>query len=260
MIGISIRQDIGLGDKLQFSSLPENYFRATGKRLFDVSRPWIFDHNPYVVRELDPKRDGAVTVTKELWNFPQIDPWANPRTFKTDPTVYLSNAEVTAARFKVPVVLNRPRLYRHEVYPFELRTQILLHTNGKSHGQMPEKIIDHVIKKYGRTGNLFHIGLPSDPDLGIPKIETKTFWDLAEVISKARMFIGVDSGPSWIAACYPDVVAKKVRLRSVHGQKSFHEWVPLEIGNLHSHWDDRIFQICNPTEDDLGAFPSYKRL
>jgi len=258
MIGISIRPDIGLGDKLQFSSLPENYFRATGRRLFDVSRAWIFDHNPYVERNRIPAE--GLTDTRELWNFPQREPWANPRAFKTDPTVYLSNAEVTAARFKVPVVLNRPRLYRFEQYPFELRTQILLHTSGKSHGQMPDYVVDHVIKKYGRTGNLFQIGLPTDPDFGIPKLETKSLWDLAEVISKARMFIGVDSGPSWIAACYPDVVSKKIRLRHVHGQKPFHEWVPLEINNLHAHWDDRIFQICNPTEDDLGAFPSYKRL
>ena len=256
MIGISIREDIGVGDKLQFSSLPENYFRATGKKLVDMSRAWIFDHNPYVTRE--PRE--RVTTVKELWNFPQLDPWANPRAFKTDPTVYLSNAEVTAARFKIPVVLNRPRLYLHEQYPFELRTKILFHPIGKSHGAMPDHVIDHVIKKYKRSGELYQIGLPGDPDYGIPRLESPTLWDLAEVISKARMFIGVDSGPSWIAGCYPDVVSKKLRIRHVHGQKPFHEWVPLEIDNLHAHWDDRIFQICNPTEDDLGAFPSYKRL
>lgn len=260
MLGISIRENIGVGDKLQFSSLPENYFRATGKKLFDASRAWIFDHNPYVVREQKDLHGETVTEIRELWNFPQIEPWANPRTYKNDPAVYLSNAEVTAARFKVPTVLNRPRLYRFEHYPFELRTKILLHTNGKSHGQMPDFVVDHIKKKYGGTGQLFHVGSPSDPDFGIPKIETKTLWDLAEVISKARMFIGVDSGPSWVAACYPDVVAKKIRLREVHGQKRWDEWVPLEINNLHSHWDDRLFQICNPTEDDVGAFPSYKRL
>ncbi len=256
MIGIVLREDIGLGDKLQFSSLPENYFRATGEKLLDVSRSWIFDHNPFVVRETTEPIESTFT----LWNFPQVDPWVNPRIYKTDPAVYLSNAEVTASRLGVPVVLNRPRLYRFEDYPFEKREMILFHTNGKSHGQLPDHIIDHVITKYKKTGQLYHVGTPSDPDFGIPKIETKTFWELAEVISKARMFIGCDSGPSWVAACYPDVVAKKVRVRQVHGQKEMKDWIPLEIANIHAHWDDRIFQICNPTEDDLGAFPSYRRL
>lgn len=252
--GIVVRENIGIGDKIQFSSLPENYFRATGEKLIDVSRCWIFDHNPYVVRGEDP------IETFELWNFPQIRPWSNPRVYTNDPAVYLSNAEVIASAFNVPVKLNRPRLYQYEKYAFEKREMILFHAVGVSHGQLPNHVIDHVIKKYKGTKNLYQIGLPSDPDLGIPRIKTNSLWELAEVISKARMFIGADSGPSWIAACYPDVVVKKVRTRKVHGQKEFHEWVPLEINNIHSHWDDRLFTICNPTEDDLGAFPSYRRL
>lgn len=254
MKGISIRETIGVGDKVQFSSLPENYFRATGEKLVDVSKCWIFDHNPFVVRDVEP----AETV--ELWNFPQVRPWSNPRAFTQDPAVYLSNAEVIASAFNVPVVLNRPRLYRFEDFPFERRERILFHPVGKSHGQLPNHVIDHVLKKYGPTGQLYQLGLPDDIDLGLPKIETKSLWDLAEVISTARMFIGADSGPSWVAACYPDIVVKKVRTRKVHGQKEFKDWVPLEIANIHSHWDDRLFQICNPTEDDLGAFPSYRRL
>jgi hypothetical protein len=52
MIGISVNPKIGIGDGIQFSSVPENYFIATGKKLYDVSKPWFFDHNPYVTREL----------------------------------------------------------------------------------------------------------------------------------------------------------------------------------------------------------------
>lgn len=254
MKGIAVRENIGIGDKIQFSSLPENYFRATGEKLVDVSKCWIFDHNPFVVRDVEPKE------TVELWNFPQVRPWPNPRAFTQDPAVYLSNAEVIASAFNVPVVLNRPRLYRFEDFPFEKREKILFHPVGKSHGQLPNHVIDHVLKKYGPTGQLCQLGLPGDLDLGLPKIETKSLWDLAEVISSARMFIGADSGPSWVAACFPDIVVKKVRTRKVHGQKEFKDWIPLEIANIHSHWDDRLFQICNPTEDDLGAFPSYRRL
>jgi len=257
MLGISIRENIGMGDKIQFSSIPENYFRATGQKLFDVSKCWIFDHNPFVVRSIDGV---VVERTIELWNFPQIRPWRNPRKYPKDPTVYLSNAEAMASCLEIPIVLNRPRLYFKEDFPFHERKKILFHPKGKSHGILPHHIIEHVINKYKPTGELYQIGLKDDPDFGIPKIETKDVWELAEVISQSRMLIGADSGPSWVAACYPDVIVKKVRTRVVHGQKEPKDWVPLEINNVHSHWDDRLFSIHNPTEDDLGAFPSYRRL
>lgn len=254
MLGISLRENIGLGDKVQFSSLPENYFRHTGEKLIDVSKSWIFDHNPFVIRDKEPSE------VFELWNFPQIRPWANPRLYPNDPMVYLSNAEVIASALKIPVKLNRPRLYKFEDFPFEKRELILFHPTGKSHGTLPDHVIEHVIKKYEPTGQLFQIGKKDDPSVGIPKIITETFWDLAHLCSTARMLIGADSGPSWVAACYPDVVIKKVRTRKVHGQKELKDWVPLEINNIHAHWDDRIFQIHNETEDDVGAFPSYRRL
>lgn len=257
MVGITLQENIGIGDKVQFSSLPENYFRAKGEKLVDLSKSWIFDFNPYVLRNVD---ESKITRSVELWNFPQRRPWVAPRAYAGDPKVYLSNAEVAAAFLEVPVSLNRPRLYRYEYFPFSERKKILFHPIGKSHGILPDHVIEHVINKYGPTGELYQIGLSSDPDFGIPKIETPNFWALAKVVSEARMFIGADSGPSWVAACYPDVVVKKVRVRQVHGQKDMKDWIPLEQANIHAHWDDRIFSIHNVTVNDVGAFPSYRRL
>ncbi len=251
-VGISIRPDIGIGDKMQFTSLPENYFRATGEKLIDVSKSWVFDHNPFVQRDVE-----ASKVT-ELWNFgPKQYEWPKPR---PAPSVYTSNAEIWASLFGAKTILNRPRLYRFENVPFEERDYILLHTHGRSHGTMPDHIVDHVINKYKPTRKLYHVGLPSDPSYGLPKIATPTLWDLASLISRARMFIGVDSGPSWVAAAYPDVVIKKVRLKTVHGEKPLSEWVPLEMDNIHSHWDDRLFQIYNASEDDVTFTASYKKI
>ena len=107
---------------------------------------------------------------------------------------------------------------------------------------------------------LYQIGLQSDPGYGIEKLYTPTFWDLAREISSAKMFIGVDSGPSWIAACYPDIVANKVRVKLPDGEGLIEDWVPLEIDRIHSHWDDRCFHIHNVTEDDRGFTSSFKRL
>lgn len=248
--GISIRPTIGIGDALQFSSLPENYFRATGNRLVDISKPWFFDFNPFVLRD----QEGQIKTT-EMWNFgPKQFDWPVPEDRKTG--VYLSNAEIWSMVFDVPCFLNRPRLYKYEDFPFESRKKILFQTYGRSHGTMPRHIVDHVLKKYSATRQLFHIG-PGD-DIGLPRIKTETLWDLAKVISESRMLIGPDSGPSWIAACYPDVIVKKVRTKPT--PEHFKTWTPLEINNIHSHWDSREHMIFNPTDGDIGFTWSYLKL
>jgi hypothetical protein len=252
MQGITIRPYIGVGDSVQFSSLPENYFHSKNEKIIDVSKHWIFDHNPFVVRDLKPKN------TIELWNFgPKQYEWPMPR---EDIPMYQSNAEIWSSIFNVRPKLIRPRLYKFEDFPFHKREMILFHTHGKSHGALPDHVIDHVLKKYKPTKQLFHIGYPDDPDIGIPKIKTKNIWDLVKVISESKMLIGVDSGPAWIAACYPDIVLKKVRVRKVHGSKTMDEWIPLERENIHSHWDDRAFLVFNTHEHDVGFTMSYKKL
>jgi hypothetical protein len=248
--GFTVKDEIGVGDKLQFTSLPENYYRATGERLVDVSKSWVFDHNPFVERDVPV---GKIKRIRELWNYPRQWPWPKPRPF-----VYLSNAEIFASAFEVEATLIRPRLYAFESFPYVERSKILLHTQGRSHGEMPKPIVKHIIDKYGPTGRLYHIGPPGCNGYGLPEIRTQTLWQLAEVISQAAMFIGIDSGPSWIAACYPDIVVKKVRTKPA--EKALRGWTPLEIQNYHSHWDDRIFQIYNMYEVDIGFTQSYRKI
>lgn len=250
-LGITIKPTIGIGDALQFSSLPENYFRATGARLVDVSHPWFFDHNPFVERNWTGELPDR---TIEMWNFsPRQYEYPNPR----PEGVYLSNAEIWASVLGVPVALNRPRLYQYEDVPFAEREMILLHADGRSHGAMPEHVIQHVLKKYGPTRRLYQIGT-AGPDLGIPRLRTKTLWELAAVVSRAQLLIGMDSGPSWVAACYPDVVVKKLRTKpSVEALKA---WVPLAVNNIHAHWDDRCHQVFNPSPEDVGFTTTYRRI
>lgn len=249
-IGITIAQRIGVGDKLQFSSLPENYFRATGKKLIDLSRPWFFDHNPFV----DRRSSATPDRTMELWNhgptqYKFISPHKVP--------VYTSNAEIHATALNVPARLNRPRLYLYEDFPFDQREKILIHIDGRSHGEMPDHVIQHLLRKYAPTRRLFQIGI-GGKDLGVPRIRTETLWDLAREISQAKLYLGVDSGPGWIAACYPDVVTKILRTKP--SPETFEKWIPLEVGNIHSHWDDRCRQIFTPAEEDIGFTSSYRKM
>jgi hypothetical protein len=254
MLGISIKAGIGIGDAIQYSSLPENYFNSTGKKLVDISKPWFFDFNPYVERgRLLPSN-----MVREMWNFPMQYQWPRVRVGGTKAQVYMSNAEIWAGAFGVKVTLNRPRLYRFEEMAYENRQTILFQTQGRSHGIMPDNVIEHVLCKYRGTGNLIHIGPGWSEAWGIPHLETKEMWDLAQAISQARIFIGLDSGPAWIAACYPDVVVKKLRTRP-RGD-ILETWVPLEIDNLHSHWDDRCAQIFNCSEHDIAFTSSYRKI
>lgn len=244
MIGISVKPTIGIGDAVQYTSVPENYYRATGTKLCEIGTHWVFDHNPYLIRGPQILEDSF-----ELWNY---NPHPKPKT-----PVWLSLAEKHASILKVPVVQKYPRLYIHEDFSYEKREMILVHTHGRSHGEMPSHVIDHVLTKYWGMP-LYHIGLPTDQEIGIPKISTKTIWDLVKVISQARMLIGVDSGPSWIANCYPDVIVKKLRMKPT--PEYFKDWVPLDPNNIHSQWDDRMHQVYNPTEDDIGFTSSYRRI
>ncbi len=248
MDGISVSKTIGVGDAVQFSSVPENYFRTTGKKMVDVTKHWIFDHNPYVIR------DYAYKLNKiyEMWDF---RPRANPR---PSDSVYLSLAERHAHLVGAKVFLRHARLYKFEEFPYEKRTKILIHADGVSHGYMPNQVIKHVLEKY-KNCEIYQIGLKATaPYLGIPFIETKTLWDAAELISQCKMFIGVDSGLSWIASAYPDVIIKKVRTRP--SIEVLQDWIPGQINNIHSHWDDRQFQIYNVSENDVGFTMSYKKI
>lgn len=249
-VGISVRQH-GIGDGVQFSSLPENFFAKYGHKIIDVSQPWYFDHNPYVTRDLPP----AETV--ELWNFPRQYDYPFVRE-----SVYMNNAERHAILFgiKEPTLI-RPRLYLFEDFPFHERKNILFHPHGKSHGSLPPEVIDHIVKKYN-CDNFYQIGDESDSSIpDVKRIETKTIWDLVKLISQCRMLLGVDSGPSWIAACYPDVIIKKIRTKFQYGYCEPKDWVAMDVKNEHSHWDDQtLFKIYNCFEHAAGFTESYKHI
>lgn len=250
MIGIRVNPAIGVGDAIQFTSLPENYYRHTNHKLADLTHHWVFDHNPYVVRGVE-----KVDIEHDLWNMhchQRPSHW--PR-----PSVLLASAESHTCQLKIPMVLNRPRLYRFEEYGYEDRSQIILHTKGRSHGRMPEHVVKHVLAKYGKR--VVCVGLPGEWTYSIDSphfIQTNNLWDLAQVISRSRMFIGMDSGPSWIAQCYPDVITKKLRM--IPSLEELRNHVPLEWCRLNSHWDDRSASIYNHSEDDVGFTWTYRRI
>jgi len=263
MLGITLKGAPGLGDKLQFSSFPENYFRNTREKVIDLDRVWIFDHNPYVVRDAVPER------VINLWT----EPWPlrlgiTQEEYLTKP-VFFSQAERTSTIFNHVAHLRHPRLYRFEELP-KLEKRVILHTTGSrmqprrelgedNFSVLSEEVIQHVRETY-RGYEIIQIGLKGDIDAqvidcrGIPDI-----WEVVKIIAQANTFIGVDSGPYQIAACYPRIFRKKV-LMQVSPDYLRTRFVPMHVLNPHVHWHDASCLYYNRTKDDAGISYSYLKI
>lgn len=244
----------GLGDALQFTSLPENYFAHTGAKLIDVDKYWAFDHNPYVVRDVTPDK---------IWR-----PWKDrhPLPPGQRPT-YLSIAERNCMAVGIPCVLRHPRLYKDEdIVP--TGKQLILHTTGAWKpraylGEDREKklspaIIEHILKTY-KGYDIVQIGGAEDEKIpGTIDLRGQPLWTVAGWIAASPLYIGADSGPAWIASCYPRVFLKKILMQwPAEYLKNF---TPMWIGDSNSHWYDRGATYFNRTEQDVGVTYSYLKL
>ncbi len=237
MIGI-INEGPGIGDKIQFAHLPENYFRNTGEKLADLSNCWVYDHNPYVVR--NPGRDDISKIIN-LWHlqFPATD--------------YLSSGERQMEKLGWgKSYLRHPRLYRFEDAEIKPRTAVV-HTNGKSEGGvMPDKMIEAIEKNY-KGWDIFQVG--GNDDRPTPFIQKRglSLWDSAELIASSQTFIGVNSSMMNIANCYP-----RVHRKILINRKDTAQYYP--VSGTMSSWIDYNWVYFTDAEDDEGIAYSYKKI
>jgi len=102
---------------------------------------------------------------------------------------------------------------------------------------LSEEIIQHVRETY-RGYEIIQVGSKEDLDAqvidcrGIPDI-----WEVVSIIAQAGIFIGVDSGPYWIAASYPRIFRKKVMMQ-YPPEYLRNRFVPMHLLNPHVHWHD----------------------
>lgn len=243
-IGISTKRCPGIGDKIQFTSLPENYFLETGEKLIDVDKEWIFDFNPFVERDAHPDK------IIDLWDLQFKQPFGRQH--------YTTLAERNAMAIGVPAKLAHPRLYQYE--KGQLSLGIVIHPWGKTQGHMNKDVIDQILENY-YPYDVVQIGAPEDELISHPRIidgRDENIWTTAKWISKARVFIGVDSGPSWIAACYPRTWNKKVLMQS--DQMYLSGYLGMQVRNSATHWHDCRFSYYNKCEFDVGITLSYLKL
>lgn len=227
----------GIGDKIQFCGLPENYFLNFGKKLVDLSNSWVFDHNPYVLRGVPYEQLSGIT---NLWlvQFPAED--------------YLSCGERQSIKFGFQkTFLRHPRLYKYEDVEINPKT-VVVHTNGRSEGGvMPDKMIEQIAKNY-KGYRIIQIGGNSDRQTPFERLTGLGMWESAEIIASSQIFIGVNSSMMNIANCYPRV-HRKVFINRVDTK----DYYPI---SKYSSWIDYNWTYITDSEYDEGIAYSYKKI
>jgi hypothetical protein len=232
----------GLGDKIIFSSFPENYFKNTGEKLIDTNNYWTFDYNPYIIRNDIP------TNTINLWNLGG----------EYDKSHILpSIAERTCNFFNFNTYIRHPRLYRYEDLPIKLN-QIVVHLSGNVAGTAPDYIVNQILNNY-KGCDLILIG--NKDDTYFPGFINKLgldIWDSIKLIAESILFIGINSSMMNAALCYPRV-NKRIILTDTDEHYLKHI-IPMDANNGHHHWLDHSLTLFNMTDNDLGVTYSYKKI
>jgi len=248
-LGISFNNTPGIGDKLQFSSVPENYYHTYGQKIIDVDRSWVYDHNPFVDR--DSKAD-------EIYN-----PWTSQNSnidnkINNNSLNYglLGLSLRAAAALDLDVVLRHNRLYIYESNEIECK-KIVIHTDGKTEGgTINDSIIEQIQKNY-QNYKIYQIGGTSDRDTPFIDMRGLDIWKTAEFLSSAEIFIGVNSSMMHLANCYPKIRKKIIILQ--YNKEELKYFYPSAYGN-YTHWIDYNNELYNAYEHDVGATMSYKKI
>lgn len=237
MLGL-INDGPGIGDKIQFAGLPENYFRNFGEKVADINNCWVYDFNPYVTRDF--KREDIKDV-KHLWMM------------QFGPEDFLSPGERQCDKLGWPkCFLRHPRLYRYEDIDINPKT-VVVHTNGKSEGGvMPDKMIEQIAKNY-KGWKIFQIGGHSDRQTPFERVTGLGLWESAELIASSQVFIGVNSSMMNIANCYP-----RVHRKVFINREDTAKYYPVSGGM--SSWIDYNWTYITASEDDEGIAYSYRKI
>lgn len=224
----------GIGDKLQFGALPENWFKSLGYKLIDLDECWVFNHNPYVLRGVYPK-DGVI----DLWQI------------KLSQDPFLSQQDRFNSYFNIKTFLRHPRLYIYE-NEIQLPRRITVHTNGISRGGvMPDHVIEQIAKKY-KDYEVIQVGGKNDRVTPFINKLGLDIWESARLIASSEIFIGVNSSMMNVAGCYP-----QVRRKLLIYNEDLTTYFPVSPPD---HWIDYNWEYFNDGEDDLGITYSYKKI
>lgn len=242
MINLKIDNYIGIGDKLQFSHIPENLFHYTGMKVCDLNNCWIFDHNPYVTRTEKYK------ITLDLWSIVDMFPKEG---FKSRAEQFFILFNKIFKTNYSPILIH-PRLYFNE--NAITKNIITVHTTGKTEKTpMQDHIINHIYEKYKNDYTIIQVGGLNDKQTPFISRLGLNMWDTVKLISESRIFIGINSGLSHIPNCYPSIY-KKICLSD---NIDYINFLPMSLNNDWFHYNISYF---NRTEYDIGCTLSYLKI
>lgn len=247
MIGIS-NSGAGIGDKLQFSSFPENWFLEKNEKIIDLENCWIFDHNPFVARGEKPSQKF------DLW-FESANLNQKQRQGKIKHKL-LGMPHRICAHFDIPCKVRRPRLYLYEDVIPDPKC-VTVHAVGKSEGgKISKETADYIDKNYGHC-KIFQVGGKDDPKLSKNWIDClgMGMWETAHTIASCGTFIGVNSGLSHVANCYPKV--RKKIIVNQYSKEQLVNWIPTQYPEW-TAWIDFGWEYYNVYDYDIGATYSHK--
>lgn len=247
-LGIIIPNGLGIGDKVQFCHIPENFYKNYGHKLIDVNKSWIFDYNPYVDRDIKPEKN--------------LNPWLLPYKCEAD---YLNRADFFNSVFKFPQIYCRsPRLYKYEDSSNVIPNKVCIHSQGVSNNHTFSKEIIEKIKERYHKYDIYQIGGHQDVDCRVIDSRGLSMWEMVDHIATSAIFIGVNSGPMNVANCYPHI-NKKIIIRTNREHEVSKEDLekaskPLQMCKSYFSWVDYGWQYYNDTEVDIGITYSYNKI
>ena len=241
MIGIVINQAIGIGDRAQFTHFPENIFKLTGEKVIDLSNDWVFDYNPYVVRD-----------TTEIPSV-IIDLWAVSHNFTNEN--FLSYADRFLIKYlgKDKIFCRGPRLYRFEDLK-PIPNQVVVHLTGKSvKTPISIEIINQIQETYSNF-EIIQIGGLNDRKTPFINRLGLGMWETIELIASSSVYIGINSSFMLAALAYP-----RISTKIIMNDVELNQFIPLGSKNNWT-WLDHNVQYFNQTEDDIGVTHSYLKI
>tara|TARA_R100001510_G_C7637464_1_gene195380 strand:- start:169 stop:1029 length:861 start_codon:yes stop_codon:yes gene_type:complete len=282
---IDIEGAYGIGDQIQLSSIPEAFYKKHGKKLIDVNKSWIFDYNPYVVRDVyfpelkfrdqNKKRIYLpVIYSKDLKTIRQLWSKATQNSDLSRSYWFYLAAGVSCDWDLLKLDFPRgPRLYKYEDPKNVNPTQISIHIGpSNSAGRyIPNSILKTIKQRYSNY-DIIQVG--SIEDNSSPFIDKRgvDLWESVKIIAQSAIFIGINSGPMHIANCYPHINKKYLITSNIDTSISTYTETDESIATFRpltesvgddtewGTWVDYGWQYYNSTEYDMGCTYSYNKI
>lgn len=260
-IGITMagqaRHYLGLGDQIQLTSFPENFYKNTGYKVIDLDNNFLFDNNPYIIRDAKPD------LVLDIWSMTDTDKTGimyNEKRWVPSIAEKLLFFTNKLLKINLKTYLRHPRLYKYEDAE-RINNQICVHLTGISTGICPMYIAEQIRENY-KDFNIIQIGKKEDQHFN-QFIDRRglDFWGSAKTISESIIFIGVSSSMMNLAFCYPRITKKIILTESDEERKDILDnMMPMDPERGHYHWLDWGFSFYNKTERDIGVSYSYLKI